>query len=74
MYRSSPAAITANVVSLAHALGLLAIAEGIESDEQLLSMRKLGCDLAQGYAFAHPAPAAEIEGLLAGGQPLTEAA
>ena len=68
------AAITANVVSLAHALGLLAIAEGIESDEQLLSMRKLGCDLAQGYAFAHPAPAAEIEGLLAGGQPLTEAA
>jgi EAL domain-containing protein (putative c-di-GMP-specific phosphodiesterase class I) len=68
------AAITANVVSLAHALGLLAIAEGIESDEQLLSMRKLGCDLAQGYAFARPAPAAEIEGLLAGGQPLTEAA
>lgn len=37
-------------------------------------MRKLGFDLAQGYAFAHPAPAAEIEGLLAGGQPLTEAA
>jgi EAL domain-containing protein (putative c-di-GMP-specific phosphodiesterase class I) len=37
-------------------------------------MRKLGCDLAQGDAFAHPAPAAEIEGLLAGGQPLTEAA
>ncbi len=68
------AAITANVVSLAHALGLIAIAEGIESDEQLLSMRKLGCDLAQGYAFAHPAPAAEIEGLLAGGQPLTKAA
>ena len=67
-------AITANVISLAHALGLIAIAEGIESDEQLASMRRLGCDQAQGYAFARPAPAAEIEALLAGGQPLTEAA
>jgi EAL domain-containing protein (putative c-di-GMP-specific phosphodiesterase class I) len=68
------AAITANVVSLAHALGLLAIAEGIESGEQLRSMRDLGCDLAQGYVFARPSPPAEIEHLLAGGQPLTEAA
>jgi diguanylate cyclase (GGDEF)-like protein/PAS domain S-box-containing protein len=67
-------AITANVVSLAHALGLIAIAEGIESDEQLASMRKLGCDQAQGYVFARPAPPAEIEVLLAGGEPLTEAA
>ena len=68
------AAITATVVRLAHALGLLAIAEGIESAEQLLSMRRLGCDLAQGFVFARPAPAAEIEALLTGGQPLTEAA
>jgi diguanylate cyclase (GGDEF)-like protein/PAS domain S-box-containing protein len=67
-------AITANVISLAHALGLIAIAEGIESHEQLSSMRRLGCDRAQGYVFARPAPAAEIEVLLAGGQPLTEAA
>jgi len=68
------AAITANVVSLAHALGLVAIAEGIESAEQLLAMRRLGCDLGQGFVFARPAPAADIEALLAGGQPLTEAA
>jgi EAL domain-containing protein (putative c-di-GMP-specific phosphodiesterase class I) len=54
------AAITANVVTLAHALGLLAIAEGIESDGQLRSMRSLGCDLAQGYLFARPVPADEI--------------
>jgi EAL domain-containing protein (putative c-di-GMP-specific phosphodiesterase class I) len=67
-------AITANVISLAHALGLIAIAEGIESHEQLSSMRKLGCDQAQGYVFARPAPPAEIEILLAGGEPLTEAA
>jgi diguanylate cyclase (GGDEF)-like protein len=68
------AAITANVVSLAHALGLLAVAEGIETGEQLRSLRALGCDLAQGFMFARPAPPQQIEGLLAGGDPLTEAA
>jgi EAL domain-containing protein (putative c-di-GMP-specific phosphodiesterase class I) len=59
------AAITANLVSLAHALGLLAIAEGIESDGQLTSLRELGCDLAQGFLFARPAPPAEIDRLFA---------
>jgi EAL domain-containing protein (putative c-di-GMP-specific phosphodiesterase class I) len=61
------AAITANLVSLAHALGLLAIAEGIESDGQLTSLRELGCDLAQGFLFARPAPPAQIDRLLAEG-------
>ena len=59
------AAITANLASLAHALGLLAIAEGIESDGQRSSALELGCDLAQGYLFARPAPAEEISELLA---------
>jgi diguanylate cyclase (GGDEF)-like protein/PAS domain S-box-containing protein len=59
------AAITANLVSLAHALGLLAIAEGIESDGQLTSLRDLGCDLAQGFLFARPAPPDQIDRLLA---------
>jgi diguanylate cyclase (GGDEF)-like protein/PAS domain S-box-containing protein len=59
------AAITANLVSLAHALGLLAVAEGIESDGQLTSLRELGCDLAQGFLFARPAPSDEIGRLLA---------
>ena len=68
------AAITANVVSLAHALGLVAIAEGIESADQAVSLRRLGCDLAQGYMFARPAPAADIEALLTDGRPLSEAA
>src|SRR5207237_8042066 len=45
------AAITANLVNLAHALGVTAIAEGIESDGQLSEMRAVGCDLAQGYLF-----------------------
>jgi EAL domain-containing protein (putative c-di-GMP-specific phosphodiesterase class I) len=59
------AAITANLASLAHALGLVATAEGIESESQLASVRELGCDHAQGFLFAHPAPADEISALLA---------
>jgi diguanylate cyclase (GGDEF)-like protein/PAS domain S-box-containing protein len=50
------AAITANLASLAHALGLTAVAEGIESRGQLRSARALGCDVAQGFLFARPAP------------------
>jgi diguanylate cyclase (GGDEF)-like protein/PAS domain S-box-containing protein len=59
------ATITANVTSLAHALGLVAIAEGIETAGQLVSARELGCDHAQGYLFARPAPADEVTQLLA---------
>lgn len=58
------AAIATNVISLAHALGLVALAEGIETEGQRESLRKLGCDLAQGFLFARPAPADEIEALL----------
>jgi diguanylate cyclase (GGDEF)-like protein/PAS domain S-box-containing protein len=58
------AAIAANLVNLAHALGLVAIAEGIESKGQLDSLRELGCDLAQGYLFARPAPPEELGDML----------
>jgi diguanylate cyclase (GGDEF)-like protein/PAS domain S-box-containing protein len=58
------AAIASNLVSLAHALGLVAIAEGIERKGQLDSFRELGCDLAQGYLFARPVPPEELGDLL----------
>src|SRR5207253_3039593 len=58
------AAITANLASLAHALGLVATAEGIESESQLASVRDLGCDHAQGFLFAHPVAGDEITALL----------
>ena len=54
------AAITANIVNLAQVLGLRTIAEGIESDGQLRSIRRLGCDVAQGFLFAHPVSAEEL--------------
>ncbi|MFL5798909.1 MAG: putative bifunctional diguanylate cyclase/phosphodiesterase [Actinomycetota bacterium] len=59
------AAITASLASLAHSLGLVAIAEGIESEGQLTTARDLGCDQAQGFLFAHPAPAEETTRFLA---------
>jgi EAL domain-containing protein (putative c-di-GMP-specific phosphodiesterase class I) len=58
------AAITANLVNLAHALGLVAIAEGIESRGQLTSLQYFGCDLGQGYLFAGPMPADQLTNLL----------
>ena len=61
------AAIAANVVSLAHALGLVAVAEGIESERAAPSMRELGCDLAQGFLFARPVSAEEVGHVLAPG-------
>ncbi|MGH2659500.1 MAG: putative bifunctional diguanylate cyclase/phosphodiesterase [Actinomycetota bacterium] len=53
-------AIVGAVVSLAHSLGLSAIAEGVETKKQLSQLRRLGCDLAQGFYFAPPQPADEL--------------
>ncbi|MGZ4482434.1 MAG: putative bifunctional diguanylate cyclase/phosphodiesterase, partial [Gaiellales bacterium] len=63
--RGKDAAITANVIRLAHDLGLLAVAEGVESESQRSAMRELGCDLAQGTLFARPMPPERIASLLA---------
>ncbi len=49
-------AIVAAVIHLAHILGLTAIAEGVESPEQLAALTDLRCDLVQGYHLARPEP------------------
>ena len=46
------------IVTLAHALGLTAVAEGLETELQLEALRVIGCDYAQGYLLGHPLPAA----------------
>jgi diguanylate cyclase (GGDEF)-like protein/excisionase family DNA binding protein len=48
------------VVSLAHGLGITVVAEGIETEEQARRLRELGCDLGQGFAWAHPADPVRI--------------
>ena len=45
------------VVALAHALGLLVVAEGVETPAQLEALREIGCDRAQGFLLARPVPA-----------------
>ncbi len=57
------------VVSLAHGLGIDVTAEGIETVEQRDCLRDLGCDRGQGYWFARPLPAAELEVVLGQGRP-----
>ncbi len=47
-------AIAEATIALAHVLGLRATAEGVESEDQLEELRRLGCDRAQGYLFAEP--------------------
>jgi diguanylate cyclase (GGDEF)-like protein/PAS domain S-box-containing protein len=57
-------AIVEAVISLARALNLRTVAEGIETTEQLDRLRTLGCELGQGYYFSEPLPAHEASALL----------
>ncbi|HEY0398044.1 MAG TPA: EAL domain-containing protein [Acidimicrobiia bacterium] len=56
-------AIVAALVGLAHTLGMLAIAEGVETGAQLERLKALGCDLAQGFHFGAPGSGALIQTL-----------
>jgi diguanylate cyclase (GGDEF)-like protein len=60
--------IAGAIVSLAQALGLRTVAEGIEDDDQCRAVRALGCDLGQGFLFARPMPADDLSQLLAASQ------
>jgi diguanylate cyclase (GGDEF)-like protein/PAS domain S-box-containing protein len=58
-------AIIGAVIGLTQRLGLRAVAEGVETEEQAARLRELGCDLMQGYLFARPQPAEDVAPLLA---------
>jgi EAL domain-containing protein (putative c-di-GMP-specific phosphodiesterase class I) len=52
------------IVGLARNLGVKVVAEGVETREQLETLRTLGCDFAQGFLFSEPIPHDEAEALL----------
>jgi EAL domain-containing protein (putative c-di-GMP-specific phosphodiesterase class I) len=52
--------IVSAVVSLAHALGLEVVAEGVETEGQARLLQELRCDSAQGYLYSRPAPLAAV--------------
>ena len=58
------AAIVEATINIAHALGWVATAHGVETAEQLSRLRKLGCDLVQGYYFSRPVAAEKATALL----------
>lgn len=58
------AAIVRAVIDLANAMGKTAVAEGVESKEQLTGLKMLGCHQYQGYYFSRPLPAAGFNALL----------
>jgi len=52
------------VVSLAHGLGMLVVAEGIETEAQASRLLAMGCDLGQGFHFSEALRARDVEALL----------
>lgn len=71
------AALVQVIIDLARTLGLRTVAEGIETLDQLSSLRAMGCDVGQGYFLSYPAPAEMVRRLLANsyaeGRPLPTA-
>jgi PAS domain S-box-containing protein len=58
--RAGDAAIVASCVHLAHAMGMVAVAEGVETRRQRDVLTAMGCDQGQGYHFSRPVPADRV--------------
>ncbi|HEU4781583.1 MAG TPA: EAL domain-containing protein [Steroidobacteraceae bacterium] len=64
MTRADDASIVQAIISLAHSLRLKVVAEGVETLEQLDSLKSMGCDQYQGFHFSPPLPAVDFASLL----------
>jgi diguanylate cyclase (GGDEF)-like protein len=62
------AAMVKSAIDMGHSLGLKVVAEGIETASAADRLREFRCDIAQGYLYARPMPAAELAAWLAGRQ------
>lgn len=61
---TSDAVIVASTITLAHSLGLIVVAEGVESKDQLVHLKAAGCDQGQGFFMQRPVDPQAIELLL----------
>ena len=52
------------IISMAKALGILVVAEGVEHKEEVEILTQLGCDFIQGYYFSKPLPPEDLVGFL----------
>ncbi|WP_438447932.1 putative bifunctional diguanylate cyclase/phosphodiesterase [Gorillibacterium sp. sgz5001074] len=57
-------AMLASLISMARSLGMRAMAEGVETEEQRQCLNQLGCGFAQGFLFSPPVPASRFASLL----------
>lgn len=58
--------IVRTIVNLAHSLGLSVVAEGIETEDQYLALREMGCEYAQGYHFSRPILLDQVDEFICG--------
>jgi diguanylate cyclase (GGDEF)-like protein len=61
LHRRDCKAVVASTLALAHGLGTITTAEGVETEEQLEYMRAAGVDLVQGYLFGRPVPLSQLD-------------
>ncbi|KPQ30544.1 MAG: PAS domain S-box/diguanylate cyclase (GGDEF) domain [Marinobacter excellens HL-55] len=61
----SDAAIAETILALASSLGMRALAEGVETAGQLRRLKAMGCQFFQGFLFARPMPATELDAYVA---------
>jgi diguanylate cyclase (GGDEF)-like protein/PAS domain S-box-containing protein len=62
--KKEPAALVRAIITLGHSLGLVVLAEGVETREELETLRNLGCDLVQGYFHSRPVPSDQVISLI----------
>jgi len=62
--------LVSSIIGLASAFDLTSVAEGVETKEQLMLLRRFGCHQSQGYLHSRPVPFAQIETLFAQLKPL----
>jgi diguanylate cyclase (GGDEF)-like protein len=62
------ASVANSIIDIAHNLGIEAVAEGVETEEQLDFLRRCGCDKFQGFLFSRPVPVEQFAELLREGR------